>query len=259
MKAHGGFEHNLQSLRIVELLERRYAGFPGLNLAFETRESMRKHTVRPDMPVEPEYEPGWAPLLETQIVDISDSVAYDAHDLDDGLKAGLIAETDLRNVQLYRTAVSKVVAAAEHAPAEIRQRATVRAIIDAEVGDLIETTEKTLARLGIRSLDDVRRAKERIAGFSPEMEKQKRELQRFLQANLYRHHRVVVMSEKAKRFVAQLFEAYTANADQLPPHFREWARQVGLPRAVADYIAGMTDRYAQEEIRRLFHPFENVL
>jgi dGTPase len=256
MKAHGGFEHNLQSLRVVEVLETRYPAFAGLNLTWETRESMRKHTVHPQFPVEGEYEPSWQTLLENQVVDIADSVAYDAHDLDDGLKAGLIDDVQLAGVELWREAM---VHASPEATGEQKHKQAVRWIIDTEVTDLVTTTERAIARLRLASLDDVRRCRERAAGFSPDMEKRKRQLQRFLFDNMYRHHRVVVMSEKAKRFVRELFEAYCSNVDQLPPRFRDWSREVGPHRAVADYIAGMTDRYAQDEYRRLFHPFEHVL
>ncbi len=259
MKEHGGFEHNHQSLRNVELLETRYPQFPGLNLTWETRESMRKHTVHPELPVEAEYEPSWQTLLENQVVDISDSIAYDAHDLDDGLKAGLIDGTQLAGLELWRQATSHAASEWPGATDEQRQKQAVRWIIDTEVTDLVATTERAIGRLGIRSVDDVRRAKEKAVAFSAEMARKKRELQLFLFANLYRHHRVVVMAEKAKRFVRELFAAFCSNTDQLPPRFKEWTKRVGVERAVADYIAGMTDRYAQDEYRRLFHPFENVL
>ena len=259
MKKHGGFEHNLQSLRIIELLEERYPGFVGLNLTFETRESMRKHTVRPDMPVEKELQPGWAPLLEAQIVDNADSIAYASHDLDDGVKAGLITESQLLEVPLYRRAADRVKQGVKGAPDEIRQRAAVRSILDLMVTDLIESTESNLGKQNVSSINDVRRAKKPLVVYSPGMAREKLQFQRFLYDNVYRHHRVVVMSEKAMRFVKALFQAYAANIEQLPPRFRKWAKTVGLERAVADYIAGMTDRYAQDEYRKLFHPFENIL
>ncbi len=259
MKKHGGFEHNLQSLRIVELLEERYPGYPGLNLTFETRESMRKHTVRPDLPVEKELKPSWAPLLEAQVVDNADSIAYASHDLDDGVKAGLITETQLLEVPLYRRAADRVKKGVKGAPDEIRLRAAVRSILDLMVTDLIESTEANLKKQGIASIDDVRGATKPLVTYSAEMGKAKLQFQRFLYDNVYRHHRVVVMSEKAMRFVKALFQAYAANIGQLPPRFHQWARTVGLERAVTDYIAGMTDRYAQDEYRKLFHPFENIL
>ena len=259
MKSHGGFEHNLQGLRVVELLERRYAKFPGLNLTWDTRESMRKHTVHPHLPVEPEYEPAWAPLLETSVVDISDSIAYDAHDLDDGLKAGLITEAQVGKLDLWREASGRTGEDLAAMDPELRMRTVVRSIIDLEVTDLVTASQEAIARLKLRTVDDVRAAPERPIRFSDAMARRKTQLQGFLREEFYRHHRVVIMSEKAKRFIIGLFGAYTANADQLPPRFRAWSAQVGVPRAVADYIAGMTDRYAQDEYRRLFHPFENIL
>jgi dGTPase len=254
MKEHGGFEHNLQSLRVVELLERRYPDFPGLNLTFETRESIAKHGWPLKKAVAPEYRPEWAPLLEAQLVDIADSIAYDAHDIDDSVKAGLLAEDDLAGLELWRRATQ-----GSSLAGEMRVRAGVRRLIDMEVTDLVQTTLQNVRRLGLDSLEAVRAAREPAVRFSPEMDRLKKELQAFLFRNVYRHYRVVIMAEKARRFVTELFRAYTANPATLPPRFQEWARAVGVPRAVADYIAGMTDRYCQDEYRKLFHPFENIL
>lgn len=254
MKEHGGFEHNLQSLRVVELLERRYPDFPGLNLTFETRESIAKHGWPQKKPAAAEYRPEWAPLLEAQLVDIADSIAYDAHDIDDSVKAGLLREEELAGLELWRRAT--------HGSAlsgEMRVRAGVRQLINMEVTDLVRTTLENVRRMGLDSLEAVRAAREPAVRFSPEMERLKKELQAFLFRNVYRHHRVVIMAEKARRFVTELFRAYTANPATLPPRFQEWARAVGIPRAVSDYIAGMTDRYCQDEYRKLFHPFENIL
>jgi dGTPase len=254
MKDHGGFEHNRQSLRVVELLEQRYPGFPGLNLSFETRESIRKHGWPPRGILEEEYRPEWSPLLEAQLVDIADSIAYDAHDIDDSVKAGLITEEALASLDLWR-------AATEHSPltGEMRVRAGVRQLINLEVTDLVESTLANVKRLKLDSLSAVRATREPAVRFSASMDRRKKELQYFLNQNVYRHHRVLIMSAKAKRFIQELFGAYTDNPAQLPPRFQEWSRQVGVPRAVSDYIAGMTDRYCQDEYRKLFHPFENVL
>jgi dGTPase len=254
MREHGGFEHNRQSLRAVELLERRYPGFPGLNLTYETRESIRKHGWPPRGPVEPDYHPEWSALLEAQLVDVADSIAYDAHDIDDSVKAGLMSEERLAELEVWRHSVEGVALAGE-----MRVRAGVRRLIDAEVRDLILTTEANLKRLKLDSLEAVRAAKEPAVRFSPEMDRRKRELQAFLHRHVYRHHRVVMMAEKARRFITELFRAYTANPTTLPPRFQDWSTEVGVPRAVSDYIAGMTDRYCQDEYRKLFHPFENLL
>jgi dGTPase len=254
MRGHGGFEHNRQSLRVVELLERRYPGFPGLNLSFETRESIRKHGWPPRGPVEAEYRPEWSPLLEAQLVDIADSIAYDAHDIDDSVKAGLITEGQLREVELWRRATE-----GSKLEGEMRVRAGVRQLINLEATDLVQATLGAAGRLALGSAEAVRAAKEPAVRFSGGMESAKRELQRFLHERVYRHHRILIMAEKARRFITELFRTYTSNPAQLPPRFQEWAAEVGTPRAVADYIAGMTDRYCQDEYRKLFHPFENIL
>jgi dGTPase len=254
MKAHGGFEHNRQSLRAVELLEQRYPSFPGLNLTFETRESIRKHGWPPRGKVEEEYKPGWAPLLEAQLVDIADSIAYDAHDIDDSTKAGLITEAQLAGLEIWRRAT-----AGSTLSGEMRVRAGVRQLINMEVSDLSESTLANVGRLKLDSIEAVRAAKEPAVRFSAAMDRQKKELQLFLNRDVYRHYRVLIMSEKAARFITELFRAYTANPATLPPRFQAWSSEVGVPRAVSDYIAGMTDRYCQDEYRKLFHPFENVL
>jgi len=254
MKAHGGFEHNLQSLRVVEILEHRYPGFTGLNLTYETRESIRKHGWPGRKEVEPGYHPEWAPLLEAQVVDIADSIAYDAHDIDDSVKAGLLSEEQLSTLDVWRKATE-----GSNLEGEMRIRAAVRQIINLEVTDLVETTLANVKRLKLDSLEAVRAAKEAAVRFSPEMDRHKKALQYFLNQNVYRHYRVLIMSEKARRFIADLFKAYSANPAMLPPRFQDWAKQTGVPRAVADYIAGMTDRYCQDEYRKLFYPFENIL
>ena len=254
MKSHGGFEHNRQSLRVVEILEHRYPGFPGLNLTYETRESIRKHGWPGRKDYEPEYHSEWAPLLEAQVVDIADSIAYDAHDIDDSWKAGLLTEEQLSSLEVWKQATE-----GSNLEGEMRVRAAVRQIINLEVTDLVESTLANVKRLKLDSLEAVRAAKEAAVRFSPEMDRLKKALQHFLHQNVYRHYRVLIMSEKARRFVTDLYNAYSANPATLPPRFQEWAKQVGVHRAVADYIAGMTDRYCQDEYRKLFYPFENIL
>src|SRR4051812_10277320 len=254
MKEHGGFEHNRQSIRVIEILEHRYPGFAGLNLSFETRESIRKHGWPGRKDVEPEYHPEWAPLIEAQVVDFSDSIAYDAHDIDDSAKAGLLTEEQLSSLEIWKRATE-----GSNLTGEMRIRAAVRQIINLEVTDLVETTLANVKRLKLNTLEAVRAATEGAVGFSPDMDRQKKALQHFLHQNVYRHYRVLIMSEKARRFIADLYKSYSANPMTLPPHFQDWAKEVGVHRAVADYIAGMTDRYCQDEYRKLFYPFENIL
>jgi dGTPase len=258
MKDHGGFEHNLQTLRVVELLERRYPEFKGLNLSWETRESICKHTAKAQDILETQYHPEWCPLLECQIVDIADTIAYDAHDIDDSIKAGLIDQEALQEVPLWQIALERVKTRYKDVDTNLMVRQGVLHLIDLEVTDLIESSERELRNSSIKSVQDVREAGRRLIGFSPHMEQQKRRLQEFLNAKVYRHYRVARMAQKAKRFIRELFHEYVLNVEQLPPHFQDWAKEVGIHRAVSDYIAGMTDRYAQDEYKKLFSPFERV-
>lgn len=257
MKGRGGFEHNLHGLRIVDLLEQRYPEFPGLNLTWEVRESIVKHTIKPSMPLE--FRPDWGPLLECQVVDLSDTIAYVSHDVDDAVKAGLVSTEQLRESSLWNEAIGAVLERHADVRGELLSRQAVKRLIERLVTDLIEYSASRLEALGIRTLDDVRAARERLIDFSAEVREKVHELYRFLTTHVYRHYRVIRMAEKGKRFLRDLFEAYVARPEQLPPQFQRWARTEGIERAVCDYLAGMTDRYAQEEVRRLFSPFEPLL
>jgi dGTPase len=212
------------------------------------------------MKVEEEYHPEWAPLLEAVIVDIADSIAYTAHDVDDGVKAGLITVKQLEEMELWREGAAEVARrVGDEVQGQMRVRMTVRRIINRLVGDLIQNTHANMERLGIQSLEDVRKTKEPVAALSPEVDEMKTKLKSFLYQNVYCHHRVLMMQEKASRFIRELFGAYVSNVKQLPTRFRAWSDKVGVERAVSDYIAGMTDRYAQGEYKKLFHPFEHIL
>jgi dGTPase len=258
MKDHGGFEHNLQGLRVVELLERRYPKFPGLNLTWEVRESIVKHRTSYDQPTENQFHPEWQALLEAQAVDAADMIAFNNHDLDDGLRAGLLTDEQLQSVKLWRVAAKAVREEFPKIDAEMSRAQTIRRLIDVEVTDVIETTARELRRGKISSVTDVRNAGERLVRFSAGMERDKAQLERFLRENMYRHYRVARMTEKAGRFVEELFNEYISHPEQLPPRHRGRSNEFGLQRAVCDYIAGMTDRYAQEEYKKLFYPFERV-
>jgi len=255
MAPYGGFEHNAQSLRIVDELEERYPEFHGLNLTWEVREGIVKHTPPYDKPLAAALARGEAPGLEAQIVDHTDEIAYNSHDIDDGLKSGLLSFEQLEGVAIWRQAYETVRSQHPGATQRIWRYQAIRRIIDLFVTDLIATLESRLAADRISSLSDIRAIGRPIAGFSTEVDAQRLELKAFLMDNLYRHYRVVRMAEKAKRVMTDLFEAYMAEPHQLPPHVR--VRQSGgepLPRVVADYIAGMTDRFALEEYRKLFDP-----
>ena len=258
MRGHGGFEHNSHGLRVVDILERRYPGFPGLNLSWEVREAMAKHTTRHDRPTSGEFNDGLQPVLEAQAVEVADEIAYNNHDLDDGLTAHLIRRGDLEAVEAWACAARAVDREQPGLPERIRDRQIIIRLINAQVTDLVETTAAVLAERGIGSLERVRRAGERLFAFSASACRQKAELEAFLNENLYHHYRVARMTGKARRFVRELFQAYLGDERQLPPEYRAQAQVDGPHRAICDYIAGMTDRYAQDEFKKLFHPYERV-
>ena len=258
MKQHGGFEHNIQGLRVVDILEKRYSQFSGLNLSWEVRESIAKHKLLSDDPNVIKFDLKKQPLLEAKIVDIADSIAYDNHDIDDSLKAGLITENGLQEVELWRYAKEKVREQYSNLTNEMGNIHTIKYLIDKEVTDLITHTQSMIEKMKIKTTDDVQNCKERLVSFSPEISKKKLELQEFLQQNAYSHYRVVRMADKAKRFVEELFNAFIENPMQLPPEHQKWIEEAGLYQGVCDYIAGMTDRFAQDEYLKLFYPYERV-
>ena len=260
MAPYGGFDHNSQSLRIVDVLEERYAGFRGLNLSWEVREGIVKHSTRYDRPQVQEFDPDLAPCLEAQIVDFADEIAYNAHDIDDGLKSGMLDPDDLASVSLWAEAMVEVERRAPHAPVHVRHYQGVRIVIDRLVSDLCDAVAARLRDEGIDSLAAVRRVKPRLVEFSLEMTRRNAELKAFLYDRLYTHYRVTRMTQKADRMMSALFEVYMHEPKQLPPHVLERAREEGesVPRAIADYIAGMTDRFALQEHKKLFDPEERV-
>jgi dGTPase len=207
-----------------------------------------------------EFDADLAPSLEAQIVDFTDEVAYNAHDVDDGLTSGMLDADDLSTVPLWAEALGHVSAQAPGAPVRILRYQAVRRMIDLMVGDLLATIDRTIRERGIDSLAAVRRVKPRLVEFSPEMTARIRELKAFLYDRLYTHHRVTRMTQKADRIMSALFEVYMAEPKQLPPHVALRARQRNdsMPRVIADYLAGMTDRFALEEYKKLFDPYERV-
>ncbi len=259
MAGQGGFEHNLHGLRVVDILEQKYPNFPGLNLSWELKESIVKHTSPYDhTPITTEYNAHERPLLEAQIVDKADSIAYDNHDLDDSLKAGIITDEDLQTVDLWRETQKKVKQKYVISDRSILIAQTIRTLINVEVTDLLENTLSRLKREGITTVADVRNHPELLVSFSPALSEQKKKLQRFLFKNVYQHYRVARMSDKAKRFLEELFLAFINNPRQLPSEYQRWIEEAGLYQAVCDYIAGMTDRFAQDEYKKLFYPYERV-
>jgi len=262
MKEHGGFNHNRQSLRIVELLEDRYPEFVGLNLTYEIREGIAKHSGPCDPSIVPEYadyHPEERPPLEAQMMDIADEIAYQHHDTDDGIESGLLDPNVLaRDIPLWGEAWEE--ALRRYPQASPRQLVTValRRMIDHLVSDLVATSRAAIESSRVGSVDDVRKLPAQIMGLSPEVARRNRELKRYLMKNLYQHDHVERMKDKARRIMTALFERYLDNEHLLPKEHREKIPALGRHRVIADYIAGMTDRYAMDEHRRLFEPYERV-
>ena len=258
MSDHGGFDHNHQTLRLVTKLEQRYPDFPGLNLTYEVREGIVKHRTEYDRGDSGrEYEPERPPTLEAQIVNAADEIAYSTHDLDDGLRAGLLLPKIVEELPVWRLAREQS-GVEPGAADEVSRHRAVRRLIDLEVTDLIRTTMDSLRARRPASPDEVRDVAEGVARHSPEVAALNRELKDYLFQRLYRHWRVLRMANKSGGFVRRLFSAYVEDPRQLPDRVQEAAGQEGLYRAVCDYVAGMTDRYALEEYRKLFDPSLNL-
>jgi dGTPase len=257
MSEHGGFEHNRQTLRILETLERRYPEFPGLNLTWEVREGIIKHRSDTDASAPAEYARGEAPTLEAQLVDIVDEIAYNNHDIDDGLTSGMFALDEIRAVRIFREAHEEALAQGID-DERTAWHQVVRRIIDRCTRDLIATTLSSLDEGGVKSVADVRGAGRRLVAYSPEMAEMVAELKDFLFREMYRHYRVVRMGDKAGRIIRGLFASLVGEPRQLPPHFQEQIERDGVHRFVCDYIAGMTDRFALDEHQKLFDPTVRV-
>ncbi len=274
LKEHGGFDHNLFGLRRVDDLEERYPQYPGLNLSFEVRESFIQHSGRTDAPECQEFRDCGGPLLEAQVVDLVDSVAYDTHDTDDALGLGFITLEELQGVEFWAVAVERV---GRHTPGlrgHPLRVAVVRELLAWQITDLLDETSRRLQEERIRSTADVRGSRRPLIGFSTRVQELKDGLEEFLVNRVYRHHRVLRMTANGKRVLQSLFSEYTRGPELLPEkHLRRWVGAntlVGPPadgwvtaarrpiesleRVVGDYLAGMTDRYAQQEYRRLFLP-----
>jgi len=253
LEGHGGFNHNHQSVRLVETLEQRYPDFPGLNLTWETREGIVKHTTEYDVSQAGGYEPDKRATLEGQLVNAADEIAYTTHDLDDGLRSGLISVRDLRQLRLWQEALHEL-GLSERGFDEMARRQVIRHLINREVTDVLQHVDRGLQQLAIQSADDVRSAPRNLVGFSAQIESRNRELKDFLLERLYRHHRVMRMQTKAKRLIHQLFEAYVDEPRQLPEEIQEKINDDNRALVICDYIAGMTDRFAIQEHRKLFDP-----
>jgi len=252
MKAHGGFEHNRQSLRVVEILERKYPRFPGLNLTWEVREGLAKHQREFPTP-RGESVTFYQPSLEAQIANLADEIAYYSHDLDDGLESGLLEEKRLlTEVEVWANAAAEVRKAFGRLPAESRRYYTIRQIIEGQVTDVVTTTESLIKAADVKTVDDVRRYRRRLVNYNPERKRWNQELRRFLYRNLYYHPVVANPNNRAIRMLNDVFTHLVNHPGEVGAGARKRAKTDGWHRAVCDYVASMTDRYLILEHQRLF-------
>ncbi len=253
MREQGGFDHNKQSFRIITKLEKRYPDFPGLNLTWEVLEGIVKHETEYDVADARDFNPELRGNIEAQIANVADELTYTAHDLDDGLRSGMITGPMLDGIALWEIVLKSIEWAGGEMDDLVRHR-IVRRLIGIEVNDLIFTTDQRLRESGVRSVDELQRLPYNVVSFSEDMRRRNRELKDFLFNNLYRHYRVTRMSVKAEKIISDLFNAYLSEPMILPKHIQELIKERSLERTICDYIAGMTDRFAVEEHTKLFDP-----
>lgn len=254
MKDFGGFEHNKQSLRIVTELEQRYPEFPGLNLSWEVREGMVKHESEFDRAEIREYDPNLRGNLEAQIANVADELAYTTHDLDDGLRSGMIHPQMLDGIALWEI-LKETYKWRGPILEDMERHRMIRQLVGMLVTDMVQATDTRLKESAVKSVLDIQKLSYNVIGFSEDMYRRNRELKDFLYQKLYRNYRVVRMTVKAENTIKDLFEAYKTEPAILPNHVQKMIGVRGLERTICDYIAGMTDRYAIEEHQRLFDPF----
>jgi dGTPase len=255
MKDFGSFDHNKQSLRIVMELEERYPEFPGLNLTWEVREGMVKHESEYDISDARDFNPDLRGNLETQIANVADELAYTTHDLDDGLRSGMITTHSLEGIALWEILRDAFKWQGPNLGDMDRHR-MIRHLVGLMVTDMVEATDVRLRESAVKSPLDIQKLKHNVIGYSEDMQRRNRELKDFLYSRLYRHYRVVRMQVKAERIISELFNAYKSEPAILPDHIQKIIDKRGLERTICDYIAGMTDRYAIEEYQKLFNPSE---
>ncbi len=258
MRDHGGFEHNAQSLRTIEYLEHPYPMFRGLNLSYEVRESLAKHCTIYDKPGCHPLADGTGAPIEGQIANLADRVAYDCHDIEDAFEPGLLSEKDLASVDLWCEAAAEPRTRWPDLPLGAVRRPILDALEGLMLDDIVAESRGRIGAAKIESLDDIRACSAPLVAFSVKMESRLGELEAFLRERVYRHPRLIRMDTKAARFIHHLFTAYLAEPRLLPPRFVSRIAEQGAHRVVCDYIAGMTDRFCQDEYKRLFEPFERV-
>ncbi len=255
MKDFGGFDHNKQSLRIVTELENRYPEFGGLNLTWEVREGMVKHESEYDISDARDYSPELRGNLETQIANVADELAYTTHDLDDGLRSGMINPQMLEGIALWEI-LRETYQWRGPILDEMERHRMIRQLVGLMVTDIITATDARLRTSKVKSAQDIQKLKHNVIGYSEDMQRRNRELKDFLYKKLYRNYRVVRMSVKAEKLISDMFNAYRSEPAMLPDHVQFFIEKRGLERTICDYIAGMTDRYAIEEHQKLFNPLE---
>ncbi|MBX3085909.1 MAG: deoxyguanosinetriphosphate triphosphohydrolase [Anaerolineae bacterium] len=254
MADHGGFNHNQQTYRIVTELEERYPHWIGLNLTYEMLEGIVKHETRYDSNSIAGFDPALRGSLEAQLANMADEMAYNAHDLDDGLRSGLLVHDQIKHLDIWQFVRASIAWDGQQYDDMIRHR-MIRRLIGLSIDDVVTNTTAGIHAAGIQTISDVQAQPTNLATYSDNFGKMADQLKDFLYEELYNHYRVVRMSFKAQRFIEQLFTAYTQHPRQLPPTVQQRANVIGLHRASADYIAGMTDRFALQEFERLFDPF----
>ena len=258
MADFGGFDHNHQSLRIVEELEHRFPDFFGLNLSWEVREGIMKHESEYDRGAAFAFDPGRRGTLECQIVNAADEIAYSTADLDDGFRSGMITPDQLSDVTLWNEVIEELGIDFCTGLSDIDRHRIIRRLVGKEVTDLIQATNELLQTSNLQTVDDIRDLPINVVTHSEAMQARNRELKNFLYENLYRHWRVMRMASKAHRFLTQLFQLFVAEPRLLPWQTQVRSENETLQRVVCDYIAGMTDRYALREYQKLFDPVERV-
>lgn len=269
MKEDGGFEHNKQSLRVLDELEQKYPDFDGINLTWETKEGIIKHSTEYDNPACKDYDPNLSPTMEAQIVNLADEIAYNSHDMDDGITAGILSVEMLKETVIWGK-IEKTLDKSkfDSLPLDMKKYNICRALINLQVTNLVENTILNIKEHGIDSVEKVRNYKKNLVEFDDDMKKTHKDLKVFLYKNFYKHYKVIRMEYKAEKIIEELFSIYDkrgsvvdkrgVESSILPPEARKRLGRDSIRRVICDYIAGMTDRFILEEYKKLFDPYEKV-
>ncbi len=271
MKGEGGFEHNIQSLRVLDVLEEKYPDFPGLNLSWETKEGIVKHRTDYDNPACKDYEPLLSPTLEAQVVNYADEIAYNSHDVDDGITSEILPVDSLKETKIWAEIEKKIdMKKFESLPIDMKKYNITRALINIQITNLVTSTAEKLKAEGIDSIEKVRAFKGSLVEFDENMKKMHRDLKDFLYANFYKNYKIIRMEYKAEKIIRDLFGIYLergAIKDKrkkdvensiLPPEVKKRLSKDSLKRVICDYMASMTDRFILDEYKKLFDPYEKV-